>query len=312
MAAGPFRAGRRINRDSVSRIAACCKANGDDPKETLMTARFYERISGAALWSRRIAVFAAQLLLLGLVLHRLGAISTPAAVYILAAGLFLAVAALLLAAAAAAGIWRHGIHGGGYAITGAAVALLLLAGPLVYVPDLLTQPGINDVATDTEAPPAFMVLASARPADANPAAYPGDPVAARQRAAYPEIRTMTVERAPEATFELVREAADRLGWEIVAETRPEGEGEGRIEAVAETPLMGFRDDVAIRISPASASPDISAVDVRSASRYGLHDFGTNARRITDLFAEVKERLAQGEKTALEMALARRAQQAREM
>lgn len=274
-----------------------------------MTARHFNRTSAPALWCRRTALFAAQFLLLGAVLHHLEAISTPAAVYILAAALFLAVAALLLAGAALTGIWRHGLAGGGYAVTGAAVALLILAGPLLYVPELLTQPRLNDVATDTQAPPAFTALAGARPAGANPAAYPGRPSAARQRAAYPGIRTMTLERSPAETFDLVRGAVERMGWRIVAEARPEGDSEGRIEAVAKTPLMGFRDDVVIRVTSRSGG---SAVDVRSASRYGVHDFGTNARRIAGLFEEVKAGLAKGEKTALEMALARRARQASEM
>ena len=37
--------------------------------------------------------------------------------------------------------------------------------------------------------------------------------------------------------------------------------------------MGFRDDVVVRVSPLD---DGSRIDVRSASRYGVGDFGTNA------------------------------------
>ena len=40
--------------------------------------------------------------------------------------------------------------------------------------------------------------------------------------------------------------------------------------------MGFRDDVVIRISPLGKG---TRVDVRSASRFGTHDFGANASRI---------------------------------
>jgi hypothetical protein len=43
--------------------------------------------------------------------------------------------------------------------------------------------------------------------------------------------------------------------------------------------MGFRDDVVVRIRP---DPDGARVDIRSASRYGRHDFGTNASRIASL------------------------------
>ena len=40
--------------------------------------------------------------------------------------------------------------------------------------------------------------------------------------------------------------------------------------------MGFRDDVVIRIRGVDES---SRVDVRSSSRYGFHDLGSNASRI---------------------------------
>ena len=49
--------------------------------------------------------------------------------------------------------------------------------------------------------------------------------------------------------------------------------------------MGFRDDVSIRIRAAGEG---TRVDVRSASRYGMHDFGTNARRIRALLDEIDE------------------------
>ena len=107
---------------------------------------------------------------------------------------------------------------------------------------------------------------------------------------------------------MVHKAVERLGWEIVSAAAPEGEAPGRIEAVAYTLVMGFADDVVIEVTPAA---DESRIDVRSASRYGNHDFGANARRITRLFDEVKAVLEKGEKTALEVALARRAKETQE-
>src|SRR3990172_97727 len=53
--------------------------------------------------------------------------------------------------------------------------------------------------------------------------------------------------------------------------------ERRIEAVATTRWFGFRDDIVIRISPAPNGG--SVLDIRSVSRVGLSDIGTNARRI---------------------------------
>ena len=61
--------------------------------------------------------------------------------------------------------------------------------------------------------------------------------------------------------------------------------EGVIELVARTPIMGFRDDVVIRVAP---SEDGARIDVRSASRYGTHDFGANAARIRSLLEDIDD------------------------
>jgi uncharacterized protein (DUF1499 family) len=65
-----------------------------------------------------------------------------------------------------------------------------------------------------------------------------------------------------------------MGWEMVdAERR-----EGRIEATDRTAWFGFADDVVIRVRPESG---IARVDVRSVSRVGRGDVGTNAARIRE-------------------------------
>ena len=50
----------------------------------------------------------------------------------------------------------------------------------------------------------------------------------------------------------------------------------RIEATDTTLWFGFKDDVVVRITSA---PTGSRMDVRSVSRVGKSDLGTNARRI---------------------------------
>ena len=52
-------------------------------------------------------------------------------------------------------------------------------------------------------------------------------------------------------------------------------------AVAKTPLLGFEDDVVVRIRSSSEG---TVVDMRSASRIGDHDLGQNARRIRRFLA----------------------------
>ena len=95
---------------------------------------------------------------------------------------------------------------------------------------------------------------------------------AAQRAAYPDLRPLHLAEAPGIAFARAKDAAERAGWQIVR-ADPSA---GRIEAVATTLWFGFKDDVIVRIA---AEADGSRVDVRSKSRVGRSDLGTNAQRI---------------------------------
>ena len=79
-------------------------------------------------------------------------------------------------------------------------------------------------------------------------------------------------------------------WAIVDARPPQGAGsrDGHIEAIAHTMILGFRDDVAVRVR---ATADGSRIDIRSASRYGRSDLGANAARVRDLISDIDEVLA---------------------
>ena len=70
--------------------------------------------------------------------------------------------------------------------------------------------------------------------------------------------------------------------------------DGIIEAVARTPILGFRDDVVVRIR---STADGARIDVRSASRYGRNDLGTNAARVRNLIDDIDDVLARPQKPA---------------
>jgi len=143
----------------------------------------------------------------------------------------------------------------------------------------------------------FSQLAAQRPADANRIVEPDLAAAEIQEKAYPDLRPMELERSATETFDIVHEAVKRIGWTIVL-NEPPGEQPGRIEATDRTMVMGYTDDVLVRVT----GDDTHAfIDVRSVSRYGMHDLGANADRIRALFAEVKAALEKGEKTGLEQA-----------
>jgi len=84
--------------------------------------------------------------------------------------------------------------------------------------------------------------------------------------------------------EALRLAVTRRTWEIErADDR-----EGVIEAVARTPVFRFSDDVEIRIGLDENAQ--TRVDLRSASRKGSSDLGTNARRIARFLKHLDKRL----------------------
>jgi len=134
-------------------------------------------------------------------------------------------------------------------------------------------PMIHDITTDTENPPEFVSILALRKDASNPAEYGGPKIASKQHAAYPDIRPLTVGISPSRAYEAALAAAVRMNWQIV-EGSP---SERRIEAVATTRWFVFKDDIVIRISPAANVG--SVLDIRSVSRVGLSDLGTNARRI---------------------------------
>jgi uncharacterized protein DUF1499 len=245
----------------------------------------------SARWASRIAIFSVSLLLVTLALHRFAAMPTPLALNLFVVGLAGAGLALLVGLVAAARIWITGDAGAGSAALGILLALTVLGGPLGHAALHYNRPWINDIATDVANPPAFAVLAQ-RPPGANPVAYRGRAFAELQTKAYPDLRTLVLDRSVEEAFELVEEAVRRLRWRVVAEEPPMPPSVGKaaepgiIEATEQTLLVGFTDDIVIRIEGGAKR---ARIDARSASRYGGGDFGENAARLRRLMAEIRAR-----------------------
>lgn len=253
--------------------------------------------SSKARWSLRLALFSAQLLLVTVLLHRFAGFPTAPSINLLIFGLVLAALAILFAVLAFLRIWNTGISGTGIALTGLLIALTIYLAPLYYLPNLLRLPPINDITTDLRSPPQFAAIAEQREADANPAAYPGELFMTQQARAYPDITPLTLERSGQDAYELVRDVINDLGWQVVNDSPPSAATRvGAIEAVDRSLLLGFRDDIVVRIS---AERNYARIDMRSASRYGRHDLGANANRVRELFGLVKNRIARAEARKLD-------------
>jgi uncharacterized protein (DUF1499 family) len=227
--------------------------------------------------------------LLAVIIVRGGFVEALPGVVVLLAALALAGLAILLAFAATVVIWNNGNPGFSRALTGAFIGVVLLAYPGFVVAQGYGLPQLSDVSTDTNDPPRFEAIARVRPREANPIAYPGATAAAMQRLAYPEITPITASASPDDSFKAVMAVIKKRKWTVIEERTPQGgRRDAHIEAVARTPIMGFREDVAIRIR---RTEDGSVIDIRSASRYGKTDFGSNARRIMALSDDIEDEIS---------------------
>ena len=114
-----------------------------------------------------------------------------------------------------------------------------------------------------------------------------DETRAAEQAAYPDLETVKVEMDSTEGYRLCLSVASDLGWRIVDAEPPNlaGDGSALIEATDRSLFFGLVSDIAIRIRPGATR---TAIDVRSVSRIGKHDFGANAARIRRFIAAVKE------------------------
>lgn len=238
-------------------------------------------------WSR-FALAALGLAVLAVLVAALGGLGSRWALWsfrtgfqMLEWGVYLAIAAILVSFVAIVrtrpGQGRRGLS--------LALVALFVGLAVVYVPwnwqrTARNAPPIHDITTDLENPPEFSAIVPLRTDAPNPVEYGGPEVAAYQRQAYPDIRPLVLDLPRERAFQRALDSAHDMGWEIV-NVDPEA---GRIEATDRTFWFGFRDDVVIRLTPLN---DRTVVDVRSVSRVGRGDVGTNARRVREYLETVE-------------------------
>ena len=134
-------------------------------------------------------------------------------------------------------------------------------------------PRINDFTTDLADPPAFR-NAVTLPANAGRDLVYPPAFAPIQQACCADLRPARLPVPPAEAFARARRVAETMpAWAITA---ADG-ASGTIEAVATTRVFGFQDDIEIRVRADGSAA--SRVDVRSKSRDGKGDLGTNAARI---------------------------------
>lgn len=187
------------------------------------------------------------------------------AAYVSLGGAAVSVAALLWS--------RQKAHTGAAVVAGLGVLIGILTAAIGYgwLRQAQAAPALHDVTTDLENPPAFDALATQRPADSNVFVRSRE-LDQLQRQHYPDLAPVIVSQPARLVFDRARLVADNQGWTIVT-SDPDA---GRLEATDTTRWFGFTDDIVVRVIPWGTG---TRVDVRSVSRYGTTDTGTNARRI---------------------------------
>jgi uncharacterized protein (DUF1499 family) len=191
-------------------------------------------------------------------------------------GMAAAVAAAILSLLVAVPRWRARP---GVPLLALAIALVACVPPMLLRSQAGGVPPIHDITTDMVDPPAFVALQDARARSPSGAAYGGAALAAQQAKGYPDIKPLVTKAAPHEATQRAIDAARALGWEVVASDS----ATGRIEATATTRWFGFQDDVVVRVRPEGSG---SRIDVRSASRVGRSDLGTNAKRIREFLGKL--------------------------
>jgi len=227
-----------------------------------------------ALAATAVSGLALLLLLAAGPVYRTGLVSLPFAFGFLRWAAYCGIVGMIVGAIAVGlTYWRVERRARWVGIAAFALGLVAFAVPFQFQQLARRVPPIHDITTDIENPPMYQAVLPVR-ADAPNPIERSPLVDDLQRKGYPDIQPMTVPAPRDQVFDRALAAAQDAGWMIVNADK----GAGRIEAVDTTRWFGFKDDIVVRLTPWGSG---TRVDVRSASRVGRSDIGTNARRIRE-------------------------------
>jgi uncharacterized protein (DUF1499 family) len=233
----------------------------------------------ASLIALAIALLGFVLLVLAGPSHRIG-LPLGFAFGMLQWGSYVGLAAVAVGGAVVAWQWKRSRAAALVAAASVLVGVVDAVVPFMFQRRVASVPPIHDVSTDLENPPAFNAVVALR-ADAENSLARTPDVAMQQRQGYPDLAPLTLPEPSGQVFTRARATAERLGWEIVGADP----ATGLIEATDTTRWFGFVDDVVVRITPWGTG---TRVDLRSVSRAGRSDIGSNAERIRRFLAALQE------------------------
>lgn len=166
----------------------------------------------------------------------------------------------------------------GMGLWGLAPAIIVLAPALLS----LGSPPVNDVTTTPGSPPEF-VYAPQLPENRGRTMGYAAADAAAMREQFRHLQPLPLALAPEAAFKHALEQADAMpGWELTYRD----DVTLTFEGIAESAIFHFTDDFVVRITP--GEEEGAQVHMRSKSRVGKGDLGTNAARIHTYFQHLRD------------------------
>lgn len=238
-----------------------------------------EPVSSLATWARNLAVFAVVAVVVSIIIVRFDFLEMKPALATFFGGLAISALSIMFGLAGFAAIWQNGSRGMARILLAFLIDGAILAYPAYQALLYRKLPPIHDITTDPIDPPRFDALSRLRTGDGtNTAVYAGLYSAEQQRQFYPDIEPIELEIPVDRAYAIARQLVIKRKWTVIDDREPQPPRRmGRIEAVARTPIMGFREDISIRVVP---DGDDSRVDIRSASRYFESDLGSNAARVT--------------------------------
>ncbi len=284
------------------------------------------KLSKSAIWCRRLAVFAIPYFLGTIIMYRLDKMTYDQTIGLLGFGFIILIVSILFAVRAMVQLWNEGAKGGKKTIFGLSLSVMMLAPFLIIAVQAMRYPPINDVSTNIFSPPVFSAktlgIRRARGVSLlnDVETEIDEDEMASMLLAYPKIGPRRYPAGPERVYKAVSEIVKDRGWSItdirglpggVEETKVKAESTKKnakkskkaaaknsgmeaatdndifLDAVSSTLFMAFKNDVVIKIV---SEEENTLVEMRSAGRWGRHDFGENARIIEKFMRDLDQNL----------------------
>jgi hypothetical protein len=237
--------------------------------------RILVRTSKWAVWGRRFGALALPLAAIPVALHRGHLITSENFIAVEAVAMAIAAIAIAMALIAFARLWFTGDQGWGRATVAFVFGVICLLPASYFAWLAATSPASPDVSTDfAESPPLVSFVESH---------FIGPEERERIETAYPNARSRTYPIEAPQMFDVVGRLIDTEGWDVRATRAPLGPLDtGQYNAVVTT-LLGFSQEVAVRVA---GSADGATIDMRSTSLSSFPDFGGNGQRVEAFLLEL--------------------------